>query len=120
MRGQSVGAFIERAVGQAALRRKIDQRGLVAADLRVMGDPVEIGETHYWFPRPCSSFAVASGRTIQTGGTAEVNLKSQQRASLPVLTRQSIFLHKMHSREAGWMRRPPPRRSGFGPAGGSS
>ena len=46
MRCQPVDPLVERAVGQAPLCRQIDQRGLVAAYLGVVGDPVEIGETH--------------------------------------------------------------------------
>ena len=50
MRRQAVDALIERAVAQAPLRRQIDQRGLVAAHLRMVGDPVEIGEAHGVLP----------------------------------------------------------------------
>ena len=70
MRRQPVDALVECAVSQAALRREIDQRRLVAAHLGVMGDPVEIGETHGRPPGLRELVRGASGATIQTGGRA--------------------------------------------------
>ena len=49
-RRRATHALVHLRVGEAALRREIDQRGMLAAHLGMMRDPVEIQKRHRFLP----------------------------------------------------------------------